>query len=248
MMSDKEQLRMGIIGSNGRMGNVLISAIKQAGHLHMGGVDKDDDLDALASNCDILIDFSAPAALEDNLDIAMNHALPIIIGTTGLEERHHFLIDSAAQDIPIMQTGNTSMGVTMLAYLVEEAAAKLGDAWDIEIVEMHHRHKVDAPSGTAKLLGEAAAKGRGIKLSEHKDSGRDGITGTRKIGDIGFAALRGGSVAGDHDVIFAGDEELMTLSHRAENRMIFARGAVQAAYWLSRQKPGRYNMRDVLGL
>ncbi|APG62373.1 4-hydroxy-tetrahydrodipicolinate reductase [Sphingorhabdus lutea] len=247
-MSDKEQLRMGIIGSNGRMGNVLISAIKQAGHLHMGGVDKDDDLDALASNCDILIDFSAPAALEDNLDIAMNHALPIIIGTTGLEERHHFLIDSAAQDIPIMQTGNTSMGVTMLAYLVEEAAAKLGDAWDIEIVEMHHRHKVDAPSGTAKLLGEAAAKGRGIKLSEHKDSGRDGITGTRKIGDIGFAALRGGSVAGDHDVIFAGDEELMTLSHRAENRMIFARGAVQAAYWLSRQKPGRYNMRDVLGL
>ena len=165
-----------------------------------------------------------------------------------MEERHHFLIDDAARDIPVLQTGNTSVGVTMLAALVEKAARQLGEDWDIEILEMHHRHKVDAPSGTALLLGEAAAKGRAVDLKDHSDRGRDGITGARKAGNIGFASLRGGSVAGDHMVIFASDNERIELVHRAENRAIFAHGAVKAAVWLMRQKRGRYNMQEVLGL
>ena len=173
---------------------------------------------------------------------------PIVIGTTGLEERHHYLIDDAARDIAVLQTGNTSLGVTLLAHLVREAAARLDPEYDIEILEMHHRNKVDAPSGTALLLGEAAAEGRGITLATCSERGRDGLTGARGHGRIGFASLRGGTVAGDHDVIFAGPEEMITLSHRAENRMIFARGAVRAALWLINQKPERYRMPQVLGL
>ena len=186
--------------------------------------------------------------MEANLDACVAAGKPIVIGTTGLEERHHFLIDDAARDIAILQTGNTSLGVNMLAALVEQAARQLGADWDIEILEMHHRHKVDAPSGTALLLGEAAAKGRAIHLKDHSERGRDGITGARKAGDIGFASLRGGSVAGDHSVILASDNERIELIHRAENRTIFARGAVKAAVWLTPQKPGRYNMQEVLGL
>ena len=148
----------------------------------------------------------------------------------------------------MLQTGNTSLGVTMLAALVEQAAARLGDDWDIEIVEMHHRMKVDAPSGTAILLGEAAAKGRGIDLAVAKVSGRDGHTGARATGAIGFAALRGGTVAGEHSVILAGEQERITISHSAENRAIFARGAVKGAKWLIGQPAGRYTMNDVLGL
>jgi 4-hydroxy-tetrahydrodipicolinate reductase len=147
-----------------------------------------------------------------------------------------------------LQTGNTSLGVNMLAALVEQAARQLGADWDIEILEMHHRHKVDAPSGTALLLGEAAAKGRAVNLKDHSERGRDGITGARTPGHIGFASLRGGSVAGDHTVIFASDNERIELIHRAENRAIFASGAVKAAEWLTRQKAGRYDMQEVLGL
>ncbi|GAB5482984.1 MAG: hypothetical protein Pars92KO_27410 [Parasphingorhabdus sp.] len=172
----------------------------------------------------------------------------MLVGTTGLEPAHHLSIDAAAKTVPVLQTGNTSLGVNMLAALVKEAAARLGDDWDIEIVEMHHRHKVDAPSGTAILLGEAAAKGRGIDLNDHSERGRDGQTGARAKGAIGFASLRGGSVAGDHQVILATDEERIELGHRAENRMIFARGAVKAALWLTQQQPGRYDMTDMLGL
>jgi 4-hydroxy-tetrahydrodipicolinate reductase len=158
------------------------------------------------------------------------------------------MIDTAARAVPVLQTGNTSLGVTLLAHLVREAASRLGDEWDIEIVEMHHRMKVDAPSGTAKLLGEAAARGRGIDLASHIGSGRDGLTGARAKGAIGFAALRGGTVAGEHSVILAGDEERITLAHSAENRMIFARGAVRGAQWLIGKQPGRYRMEDVLEL
>jgi 4-hydroxy-tetrahydrodipicolinate reductase len=211
-------------------------------------VDKDGDLAALTAASDVLVDFSSPHAVEANLDACVAAGKPIVIGTTGLEERHHFLIDDAARDIAILQTGNTSLGVNMLAALVEQAARQLGADWDIEILEMHHRHKVDAPSGTALLLGEAAAKGRAIHLKDHSERGRDGITGARKAGDIGFASLRGGSVAGDHSVILASDNERIELIHRAENRTIFARGAVKAAVWLTPQKPGRYNMQEVLGL
>lgn len=241
-------MKIGIIGSAGRMGQALVDAIVADGHEHAGGVDKDGDLSALVAASDVLVDFSSPHAVEANLDACVGAGKPIVIGTTGLEERHHFLIDDAARDIPVLQTGNTSLGVTMLAALVEQTARQLGEDWDIEILEMHHRHKVDAPSGTALLLGEAAAKGRAIDLKDHSDHGRDGVTGTRTPGNIGFASLRGGSVAGDHMVIFASDNERIELVHRAESRAIFARGAVKAAIWLTRQNSGRYNMHEVLGL
>jgi 4-hydroxy-tetrahydrodipicolinate reductase len=174
--------------------------------------------------------------------------VPIVVGTTGLEERHHFLCDNAAETIPVLQTGNTSLGVTLLAHLVREAASRLGEDWDIEIVETHHRMKVDAPSGTALLLGDAAASGRGIALADHSERGRDGITGKRGIGNIGFASLRGGSVAGDHTVHFLADNERLALSHLAENRAIFAKGAIRAAQWLIGRPAGRYTMPEVLGL
>ncbi|MGL5838991.1 MAG: 4-hydroxy-tetrahydrodipicolinate reductase [Sphingorhabdus sp.] len=240
--------KIGIIGSKGRMGQALLEAIDEAGQDHAGGIDKGDDIAALVDASDVLVDFSSPHALEANLETCVAARKPILIGTTGLEERHHWLIDDAAQDIPILQTGNTSLGVTMLAALVKEAASRLGPDWDIEIVEMHHRMKVDAPSGTALLLGQAAADGRHIDLAASSERGRDGITGARREGAIGFASLRGGTVAGDHNVVFAGNEESITFSHRAESRMIFARGAIKAACWLQAQRPGRYIMSEVLGL
>ncbi len=240
--------RIGIIGSAGRMGAALAQAIEAAGAALAGGVDQGGDLAALAQASDVLVDFSVPAALEASLDAAVAAGVPIVVGTTGLEERHHFLCDNAAEQIAVLQTGNTSLGVTLLAHLVREAAARLGEDWDIEIAETHHRMKVDAPSGTALLLGEAAAKGRGIDLTAHSARGRDGITGARAAGDIGFAALRGGSVAGDHTVHFLGDDERLSLTHIAENRSIFAKGAVRAAQWLVGKAPGRYAMSEVLGL
>lgn len=240
--------RIGIIGSQGRMGQAIAAAIADAGEDLAGGVDKGGDVAPVAAQADILIDFSSPDALEGNLDAAIAARLPIVIGTTGLEERHHWLIDSAAGHIPVLQTGNTSLGVTLLAHLVREAATRLGEDWDIEIVETHHRMKVDAPSGTALLLGEAAADGRGVGLANSAVRGRDGITGKREAGTIGFAALRGGTVAGDHTVHFLADNERLSLSHLAENRGIFAKGAVKAAQWLLAQGPGRYTMPQVLGL
>lgn len=240
--------RIGIIGSAGRMGQALVDAIAAAGEVHAGGVDKGDDVAALAARSDVLVDFSSPHALEANLDAAMAAAVPIVVGTTGLEERHHWLCDSAAATIPVLQTGNTSLGVTLLAHLVREAAARLGEDWDIEIVETHHRMKVDAPSGTALLLGEAAARGRGVRLADVSARGRDGITGARTAGEIGFAALRGGTVAGDHTVHFLADNERLSFSHLAENRAIFAKGAVRAAQWLLGQPAGRYTMPQVLDL
>ena len=238
---------IGIIGSEGRMGVALAAAITEAGQQPLG-VDKGGSVLKLAGDADVLVDFSSPAALEATLDACVVAGTPVVIGTTGLEERHHYLIDDAAKDIAVLQTGNTSLGVTLLAHLVREAATRLDAGWDIEVVEMHHRMKVDAPSGTALLLGQAAAEGRGINLDTCSERGRDGLTGARGRGNIGFASLRGGTVAGDHDVIFAGSEEVITLSHRAENRMIFARGAVRAALWLIHQKPDRYTMPQVLGL
>ena len=213
-----------------------------------GGIDKGGDPLALAKASDVLVDFSSPHALEANLDAAMAAGIPIVVGTTGLEERHHWLCDSAAAHIAVLQTGNTSLGVNMLAHLVREAASRLGDDWDIEIVETHHRMKVDAPSGTALLLGEAAAKGRGVNLARVSERGRDGITGARAKGAIGFASLRGGTVPGDHTVHLFGDHERIALSHLAEDRLIFAKGAVRAAQWLISREAGRYGMGEVLGL
>lgn len=240
--------RIGIIGSEGRMGNALREAIITAGHECAGGVDKGGDAAALADKSDALVDFSAPAALKSNLHAAIGAGIPVLIGTTGLGDEHHLAIDHAAQAVPILQTGNTSLGVTLLAHLVAEAASRLGPDWDIEVLEMHHRMKVDAPSGTALLLGEAAASARQQHLAANMESGRDGETGARKQGAIGFAALRGGTVAGEHSVILAGDQERITLSHSAENRAIFANGAVKGATWLIGKSAGRYTMQDVLGL
>ncbi|MEQ1725872.1 MAG: 4-hydroxy-tetrahydrodipicolinate reductase [Sphingopyxis sp.] len=240
--------RIGIIGSEGRMGRALVAAITEAGLAHAGGVDRNDDVTALAAISDALVDFSSPQALEANLNAALMHNCPIIIGTTGLEERHHWLIDEAAKRIAVLQTGNTSLGVTLLSALVKQAATTLGPDWDVEILEMHHRHKLDAPSGTAMMLGEAAASGRGIELASHSERGRDGVTGARERGAIGFASLRGGTVAGDHSVIFATEGETLTLSHHAMSRAIFARGAVRAARWLCGTDAGRYQMGDVLYL
>lgn len=230
------------------MGQALAEAIADAGHDCAGGVDKGGDVSRLADASDALVDFSAPAALKGNLHAAIGAGIPILIGTTGLADEHHLAIDHAAQAVAVLQTGNTSLGVTLLAHLVGEAASRLGDEWDIEVLEMHHRMKVDAPSGTALLLGEAAATARGIYLPENMESGRHGQTGARKQGAIGFAALRGGTVAGEHSVIIAGEQERITLSHSAENRMIFARGAVKGAGWLIGKPAGRYTMPDVLGL
>ena len=230
------------------MGRVLVEAIAAAGEAHSGGIDVGGDPLALARSSDVLVDFSSPKALEANLDAAMAEGVPIVVGTTGLEERHHFLCDNAAQQIAVLQTGNTSLGVTLLAHLVREAARRLGEDWDIEVVETHHRMKVDAPSGTALLLGEAAAAGRGIALADHSERGRDGITGKRGIGNIGFASLRGGSVAGDHTVHFLADNERLAFTHLAENRAIFAKGAIRAARWLIGKAPGRYTMPEVLGI
>lgn len=230
------------------MGLALQHAIRLAGHSFAGGVDVGGSAAEAAQQADVLVDFSAPAGLPATLAAARAARIPVLIGTTGLSEADHTLIDQAARDIPVLQTGNTSLGVNMLAHLVRETAARLGEDWDIEIVEMHHRMKVDAPSGTAHLLGEAAAEGRGITLASHSERGRDGLTGARQPGAIGFASLRGGTVAGEHSVIFAGEQERIVLSHSAEDRMIFARGAVRGAAWLIGQEPGRYRMGDVLGL
>ena len=241
--------RIGIIGCRGRMGKAIATVLENAAdQAPSGGVDHGDSVGPLAAGSDALVDFSAPAALEGNLAAACEAGVPILIGTTGLEAKHHAMIEDAAQAIPVLQTGNTSLGVTLLAHLVQDAASRLGADWDIEIVEMHHRMKVDAPSGTAQLLGEAAARGRGIELASHMDSGRDGQTGPRKAGTIGFAALRGGTVAGDHSVILAGERERITLSHSAQDRSIFAQGAVRGAAWLVGKAPGRYRMADVLDL
>lgn len=182
---------IGIIGSKGRMGEALAAAAPEASMTVAGGIDAGGDPAALAKVADVLIDFSSPKALLANLGAAVANTTPILIGTTGLEEEHHRAIDDAAHHVAVLQTGNTSLGVTLLARLVREAAAALGPDWDIEILEMHHRMKVDAPSGTALLLGEAAANGRGINLAKHSERGRDGQTGARARGAIGFAALRG---------------------------------------------------------
>lgn len=243
-----EMTRFAIIGREGRMGRAIADAVEQAGHELRAGIDQGDDPGPLLSECDVAVDFSVPGALHTNLEAAKAAGIPILIGTTGLEDTHISAIEEAASRIPVLQTGNTSLGVTLLAHLVREAAAKLGPQWDIEVLEMHHRMKVDAPSGTAKLLGEAAADARGIALADNMESGRHGFTGERREGAIGFATLRGGTVAGEHSVIFAGEKERITLSHSAEDRAIFARGAVEGALWLIGREPGRYRMEDVLGL
>ncbi len=195
-----------------------------------------------------MIDFTSPAATIEIAALAAQARIAHVIGTTGMTANDLAKIEAAARHAIIVRSGNMSLGVNLLAGLVQKVARTLGADWDVEILEMHHRMKVDAPSGTALLLGEAAAKGRDIALADHSVRVRDGHTGPRKAGDIGFATLRGGSVVGDHSVIFAGPGERIELTHRAEDRGIFARGALHAALWARGRKPGLYSMFDVLDL
>ena len=268
-MSD---MRLVVMGAAGRMGRMLVrtigempgvavaAALERAGSDTLGkdagavaglpplGVPISDDPLQAVVHADGILDFTAPAASVELSALAAQARIVHVIGTTGLSAADLKKIDAAARHAVIVRSGNMSLGVNLLAALVERAAASLGPDWDIEILEMHHKMKVDAPSGTALLLGESAARGRNIALAERSVRSRDGHTGARREGDIGFATLRGGSVVGDHSVIFAGTSERLELTHRAEDRAIFARGAIRAALWGRDKKPGHYSMADVLGL
>ena len=265
-------MRLAVAGAAGRMGRTLARIIHETPGVTLGGglersgsefVGRDfgelaglgilnvpltDQAPELFTRIDGIIDFTIPAASVELAGLSAQARIVHVIGTTGLSETQEAAIDAAARHATIVKSGNMSLGVNLLAALVKQAAASLGEDFDIEIAEMHHRAKVDAPSGTALLLGEAAAAGRAISLKERSVRVRDGHTGAREAGDIGFATLRGGSVVGDHMVMFAGDGERIELSHRAESRDIFARGAVKAAIWAKGKKPGRYSMADVLDL
>ena len=234
MRTADQPIRISLFAPNGRMGQAIAAAVAD-----------DPGFEIDHEHGDVLIDFSAPNALPASLERAASAAIPILIGTTGLDESADERIFAAARQIPVLRAANTSLGVALLGDLVERAARVLGPEWDVEIAETHHRMKADAPSGTALFLGEAAAKGRGTALKAER--GRDGTALKRAPGAIGFASLRGGSVAGDHAVMFLGPDERLVLSHRAENRMIFARGALAGARFLLGKPAGLYSMRDVIG-
>ena len=227
-------MKIELFAPTGRMGQALAAAAT------------DDGIEIVETGGDVLVDFSAPGALRDSLRRALDHNVPLLVGTTGLDGGHESLLAEGAKDIPVLLAPNTSLGIALLSDLVERAARVLGrDDWDIEIVEAHHKHQADAPSGTALHLGLAAERGRDEDALD--DMGRCGTGLARETGAIGYAAVRGGTVAGDHDVLFLGPDERLILSHRAENRAIFARGAIAAARFLKDQSPGLYSMKDVIG-
>ena len=261
-----------VTGTSGRMGRMLtrvigespaatlVGAIEREGHDWIGrdlgealggpalGVTvTDDPLEAFAK-AKAVIDFTAPAATMEFAALAAQARLVHVIGTTGLSEDDLARLSAAARHAVIVRAGNMSLGVNLLVQLTRKVAAALDEDFDIEIIEAHHRHKVDAPSGTALMLGEAAAEGRGVQLERVADRGRDGITGERVPGHIGFSSVRGGDIVGEHDVLFAGQGERIVLRHMATDRAIFARGALKAALWGQGRKPGEYDMMDVLGL
>ncbi len=264
--------RIGITGCAGRMGQMLVrevlgtpgckltAAMERGGHEWIGrdigemagmgklGVKVGDDAVALFAASDAVIDFTTPAASAINAGYAAQARAVHVIGTTGLSSEQEDELHVAARHTAIVWAPNMSRGVNLLFALTEEVAKALGPEFDIEIAEMHHRAKTDAPSGTALALGRAAAEGRGIDFDKAAVRGRDGMTGARETGTIGFAALRGGDVVGDHTVVFAGDGERIELTHRASSRQIFAKGALKAALWARGKPPGLYSMRDVLGL
>ena len=267
----ERDMKIGIVGCAGRMGRMVTAAVaaaegcvvaagsEAAGSLALGqdvtglaglpacGVKVTADAAQLFRVADAVIDFSAPAAALIHARLAEQSGKALIVGTTGLGPEHEAAIAAAAQKSAVVRSANFSVGVNLAIALVHRAAQALGPDYDLEIVEMHHRHKVDAPSGTALALGAAAAAGRGVSLAEKSVRARDGHTGERKKGDIGFATLRGGDVIGDHTVIFAGEGERVEIGHRASSRAVFAHGAVRAALWTRGRAPGLYSMRDVLG-
>ena len=265
-------MRLIVAGAGGRMGRALTRVIaetpgavlagaleapgsellgKDAGvlaGLPANGVELSADLWKMSAEADGILDFTVPAATIANVAIAAQRGLVHVIGTTGLSSSDDAVIRSVTSRAIVVKSGNMSLGINLLAALVKRVAHSLDADFDVEVVEMHHKSKIDAPSGTALMLGEAAAAGRGVDLYTHSARGRDGHTGARRRGDIGFASLRGGTVTGDHSVIFAGAMERITLSHHAEDRTMFAQGAIKAALWAQGKKPGMYSMADVLGL
>jgi 4-hydroxy-tetrahydrodipicolinate reductase len=265
-------LKIGIAGAAGRMGRILVQAVAgspdaalagalvRPGSAHEGhdigeiaglgalGIAATSDGDAMFAASDVVIDFTAPDLTMANLKLAEASATPLVIGTTGMDTRQHAAMAAAAERVAIVYGANMSLGVNLLLGLTRQVAAALDEDFDIEILEIHHRHKKDAPSGTALALGEAAAAGRAVDLDDVADRGRDGLTGERRRGAIGLAALRGGEVVGEHTVIFAGDGERLEIGHRATSRAIYGTGAVKAALWLQDRPPGLYGMADVLGL
>ncbi|PPR64466.1 MAG: 4-hydroxy-tetrahydrodipicolinate reductase [Alphaproteobacteria bacterium MarineAlpha3_Bin3] len=265
-------MKIGIVGAAGRMGRMLIAEVlgvegcqlaggtEPPGSGVLGqdlglligaaehGLSIGDDTGALFKASDAVVDFTHPDATAAHAALSGETGVALIVGTTGLEAQHMEALGRAAAKAAVVQAANMSVGVNLLLGLTEQVASALGDDYDIEIAEMHHRHKVDAPSGTALALGAAAAKGRGVNLEDVSDRGRDGEAVPRIAGDIGFSVIRGGDVAGDHTVIFAGPGERVELTHKAGSREIFARGAIRAALWTEGRAPGLYSMRDVLGL
>jgi 4-hydroxy-tetrahydrodipicolinate reductase len=242
-------IRIGIIGITGRMGTLLRDAVPAAGVILAGGVGRTGDLPALIDSADVLIDFTLPTTISRHADLLAAAGRPWVLGTTGLTPADQANITHAATLIPIFQAANFAPGVNLVLALAERLGATLPAAThDAEILEMHHRQKIDAPSGTALALGHAIARGRGVDLAQVKQSGRDGHTGPRESGTIGFAALRGGQIVGSHSAIFTSATEQITLTHHALDRRIFADGAVQAALFLAGKPPGLYGMRDLLGL
>jgi 4-hydroxy-tetrahydrodipicolinate reductase len=272
MSAANSDLRVVVAGAGGRMGRTLIHAVAatkgvtlagavdaansavigrdtgELAGLGRNGVAVTGDVAPLLPAADALIEFTIPAATLVFAELAAKAGLVHVIGTTGHSAEEEAVIAKAANRATIVKSGNMSLGVNLLAALVKRVARTLNDDYDVEIVEMHHNKKIDAPSGTALMLGRAAAEGRGVDLAQHSVRGRDGMTGARSAGDIGFASLRGGTVVGEHSVVFAGPAERVELTHRAEDRMIFARGALHAALWARGKKPGLYSMADVLGL
>jgi 4-hydroxy-tetrahydrodipicolinate reductase len=265
-------MKIGIVGCAGRMGRMLLGAVQATEGCEIAGGTEAPGAEAvgrdvgeliglaplglavgadpveLFAKADAVIDFTAPAATVAHAELAAQAKVAHVIGTTGLDAAQEKAIERAALHTAVVKAANMSLGVNLLLALVERVAATLTADYDIEVLEMHHRHKVDAPSGTALALGRAAAVGRGVDLDAVAQRVRDGMTGERRRGDIGFATLRGGDVAGEHAVIFAGEGERLELAHKASSREVFARGAVQAALWTRDRGPGLYAMRDVLGL
>jgi len=261
-----------VTGASGRMGQMLIKTVSESDKAHLAGavvepghswvgrdvgeamggaplgvVATDQPLEAFAQ-AQAIIDFTAPSATLEYAALAAQARAVHVIGTTGMTDEQIAQLEPAARHAVIIRAGNMSLGVNLLVQLTKRVAAALDEDFDIEVIEAHHRHKVDAPSGTALMLGEAAAEGRGVKLSDVADRGRDGITGARERGHIGFSAIRGGDIVGEHDVLFAADGERIVLRHVATDRGIFARGALKAALWGQGKGPGEYDMVDVLGL
>ncbi len=267
-----DNVKIGVVGCGGRMGRMLLRCIQETPGAELAGgteapgaealgrdlgelaglgsigLTAGDDPLTLFARADAVVDFTAPAASLAHAELAAQAKVAHVIGTTGLDEAQQESLERAAVHTPLVVAGNMSLGVTLLTSLVEQVARALDDDFDIEVLEMHHRRKVDAPSGTALMLGRAAAAGRGVALGEVAQRVRDGHTGARPRGEIGFATLRGGDVVGDHAVIFAAEGERIELTHKASTREVFARGAIKAALWAHGKPPGLYSMKDVLGL